>query len=37
VVVPSNTGGSAGMNTYFDLITLWVSQLADAVAGKEVP
>ena len=37
VIVPSNTGGSAGMNTYFDLITLWVSQLAEAVAGKEVP
>lgn len=37
VIVPSNTGGSAGMNTYIDLITLWVSQLAEAVAGKEVP
>ena len=37
VIVPSNTGGSGGANTYFELITLWVSQLAQAVGGKEVP
>ena len=37
VVVPSNTGGSAGVNTYFDLVNLWVSQLAEAFGAKEVP
>ncbi|HEX6557982.1 MAG TPA: metal ABC transporter substrate-binding protein [Longimicrobiales bacterium] len=28
VIVPSNTGGSAGANTYFDLINLWMSELS---------
>jgi len=37
VIVPSNTGGSAGVNTYFDLMNLWVSELARAFSGQEVP
>jgi zinc/manganese transport system substrate-binding protein len=30
VIVPSNTGGAAGINTYFDLMNLWISELARA-------
>jgi len=30
VIVPSNTGGQAGINTYFDLMNLWISELARA-------
>jgi hypothetical protein len=30
VVVPENTGGAPGVNTYFDLVTSWVSSLATA-------
>ena len=30
VIVPSNTGGSAGIDTYFDLMNLWVTELARA-------
>jgi zinc/manganese transport system substrate-binding protein len=30
VVVPGNVGGAPGVNTYFDLIGLWVSELARA-------
>ena len=30
VIVPSNTGGAAGINTYFDLMNLWISELAHA-------
>jgi len=37
VIVPSNTGGQAGVNTYFDLMNLWVTQLAQAFGAKEVP
>ena len=29
-IVPSNTGGQAGINTYFDLMNLWISELARA-------
>jgi hypothetical protein len=27
VIVPSNTGGAAGINTYFDLMNLWITEL----------
>jgi len=40
VIVPSNTGGSSGaVNTYFDLVNLWVSELARAfgAAGDSAP
>jgi ABC-type Zn uptake system ZnuABC Zn-binding protein ZnuA len=37
VIVPSNTGGSTGVNTYFDLVNHWISQLAQAFDSKEVP
>jgi zinc/manganese transport system substrate-binding protein len=30
VIVPSNTGGAAGVNTYFDLMNLWIAELARA-------
>ena len=30
VIVPENTGGAPGVNTYFDLVTTWVSSLATA-------
>jgi len=30
VIVPSNTGGAAGINTYFDLMNFWISELARA-------
>jgi len=30
VIVPSNTGGSSGVVTYFDLMNLWISELARA-------
>jgi len=37
VIVPSNTGGQAGVNTYFDLMNLWVTELTQAFGAKEVP
>ena len=37
VIVPSNTGGSGGSATYFDLVNLWVSELAQAFGAREVP
>jgi len=37
VIVPSNTGGSGGPATYFDLVNLWVSELAQAFGAREVP
>jgi len=37
VIVPSNTGGQVGVTTYADLVNLWVSELAQAFGGKEVP
>lgn len=30
VIVPGNVGGAPGVNTYFDLINVWVSELARA-------
>jgi ABC-type Zn uptake system ZnuABC Zn-binding protein ZnuA len=30
VIVPENTGGAPGVNTYFDLMNTWVSSLATA-------
>jgi ABC-type Zn uptake system ZnuABC Zn-binding protein ZnuA len=37
VIVPSNTGGSSGVNTYFDLMNLWVSELARAYGAASDP
>ena len=37
VIVPSNTGGSAGIATYFDLMNLWVSELARAYSAPGNP
>jgi ABC-type Zn uptake system ZnuABC Zn-binding protein ZnuA len=28
VIVPENTGGAPGVNTYFDLVNSWVTGLA---------
>ena len=33
VIVPSNTGGAPGVNTYFDLVNLWITELARAFGG----
>lgn len=30
VIVPSNTGGAMGVNTYFDLMNLWITELGRA-------
>ena len=30
VIVPSNVGGADGINTYFDLMNLWVNELTRA-------
>jgi ABC-type Zn uptake system ZnuABC Zn-binding protein ZnuA len=30
VIVPSNTGGAQGISTYFDLMNLWITELARA-------
>lgn len=30
VIVPSNTGGAAGIDSYFDLMNLWITELARA-------
>jgi ABC-type Zn uptake system ZnuABC Zn-binding protein ZnuA len=30
VIVPGNVGGAPGVNTYYDLVNLWVSELARA-------
>ena len=37
VIVPSNTGGSTGVATYFDLMNLWVSELARAFGAASDP
>jgi len=37
VIVPSNTSGQAGVNTYFDLMNLWITGLGQAFGAKEVP
>jgi len=31
--VPSNTGGAPGIDTYFDLMNLWISELVRAFGG----
>jgi len=33
VIVPSNTNGAPGINSYFDLMNLWISELARAFGG----
>lgn len=33
VIVPSNTGGAAGVNTYFDLMNLWITELGRAFSA----
>jgi ABC-type Zn uptake system ZnuABC Zn-binding protein ZnuA len=33
VIVPSNTGGAAGVNTYFDLMNLWLTELDRAFSA----
>jgi ABC-type Zn uptake system ZnuABC Zn-binding protein ZnuA len=33
VVVPENTGGAPGVDTYFDLLNTWVSGLAAGFGG----
>jgi ABC-type Zn uptake system ZnuABC Zn-binding protein ZnuA len=37
VIVPSNTGGSTGIATYFDLMNLWVSELGRAFGAASDP
>ncbi len=37
VIVPSNTGGSNGPATYFDLVNLWVSELTAAFGAAGAP
>ena len=34
VVVPSNVGGAPGTDTYLDLVTTWVRELASAFRGR---
>jgi zinc/manganese transport system substrate-binding protein len=33
VIVPSNTGGQAGIDSYFDLMSLWITELVRAFGG----
>jgi ABC-type Zn uptake system ZnuABC Zn-binding protein ZnuA len=33
VIVAGNVGGAPGINTYFDLMNLWVAELARAFTG----
>jgi ABC-type Zn uptake system ZnuABC Zn-binding protein ZnuA len=33
VIVPENTHGAPGVNTYFDLMNAWVNGLASAFKG----
>src|SRR5213594_3294823 len=37
VIVPSNTGGAPGVDTFFDLMNLWMSELTRAFGSPEVP
>lgn len=37
VIVPSNTGGSGGPETYFELVSLWVSELAQSFGAAGAP
>jgi ABC-type Zn uptake system ZnuABC Zn-binding protein ZnuA len=34
VIVPSNTGGAAGVTSYFDLMNLWITELGRAFAAS---
>jgi hypothetical protein len=34
VVVPESTDGAPGVNTYFDLLNIWISSLAAAFSGR---
>jgi zinc/manganese transport system substrate-binding protein len=34
VIVPSNTGGAAGITSYFDLMNLWITELGRAFAAS---
>jgi ABC-type Zn uptake system ZnuABC Zn-binding protein ZnuA len=34
VSVPSNTGGTQGTETYIELVSLWVGELARGFAGR---
>jgi len=34
VIVPSNTGGAAGIETYFDLMNLWITELGRAFGAS---
>ena len=34
VIVPSNTGGAAGVTTYFDLMNLWITELGRALGAS---
>ena len=36
VIVPGNVGGAPGVNSYFDLINGWVTELASAFAPTGV-
>jgi ABC-type Zn uptake system ZnuABC Zn-binding protein ZnuA len=33
VIVPANVGGAPGINTYFDLVTVWITELDRAFTG----
>ena len=37
VIVPEHVGGAEGVDTYFDLVDLWVSRLAEAYSGSGGP
>ncbi|HYK82847.1 MAG TPA: metal ABC transporter substrate-binding protein [Gemmatimonadales bacterium] len=37
VIVPGNVGGAPGVNTYFDLMNVWVSELARAFGTSATP
>jgi len=37
VIVPSNTGGAAGIETYFDLMNLWITELGRAFGASGGP
>ena len=34
VIVPEHVGGAEGVDTYFDLVDLWVTRLAEAYSGR---
>ncbi|MEP6744609.1 MAG: hypothetical protein ABJB33_03870 [Gemmatimonadota bacterium] len=37
VIVPENTHGAPGVETYFDLMNTWIGELAQGFAGVTVP